>query len=134
MPAGFDLLFRDAARELEANDNRGDFIAVIGDPASSTAVASLERYADRIGLPFIPLVVPESLLDSPLIGDLKRSDHASFWDEGYPGMMITDTSEFRYGSYHCSDGPDVVANLDRDFSALVVAMTVAAAAESLGRP
>ena len=132
MPAGFELLFRDAARELEANESRGDFIAVIGDPASEATVASLERYADRLGLPFIPLVVPESLLESPLIGDLKRSDHASFWDEGYPGMMITDTSEFRYDDYHCRGGPDVVANLDRDFSALVVAMTVAAAAESLG--
>ena len=132
MPAGFELLFRDAARELERNESRGDFIAVIGDPASEPTVASLERYADRLGLPFIPLVIPESLLDSPLIGDLKRSDHASFWAEGYPGMMITDTSEFRYDDYHCRGGPDAVANLDRDFAALVVAMTVAAAAESLG--
>ncbi len=132
MPLGFDALFRRQAREVADNEYRGDFIAVVGDPASEAAVGSLERYADRLGLPFIPLVVPESLLDSPAIGDLRRSDHASFWAEGYPGMMITDTSEFRYDDYHCTDGPDVVENLDRDFAALVVSMTVAAAAESLG--
>lgn len=132
MPAGFDSLFRDAARELEANQSRGDFIAVIGDPDADPHVASLERFADRIGLPFIPIVVPAGLLSSPLVGDLRRSDHASFWDRGYPAMMITDTSEFRYANYHCFDGEDVVANLDRDFSAQVVRMTVGAAAEALG--
>lgn len=132
MPTGFDALFRDQAREVEANESRGDFIAVIGDPASDAFVATLETYADRFGLPFIPLVIPESLLGSPLIGDLRRSDHASFWDQGYPAMMITDTSEFRYAAYHCRTGEDVSSNLDRAFSSLVVSMTVAAAAESLG--
>lgn len=132
MPIGFDALFRRQAREVEDNEYRGDFIAVVGDPASEATVAILERHADRIGLPFIPLVVPESLLDSGAIADLRRSDHASFWDQGYPGMMLTDTSEFRYDDYHCTEGPDVVENLDQEFSTLVVSMTVAAAAESLG--
>lgn len=132
LPTGFESLFRDEAREVEANMYRGDFIAVIGDPASSATVGVLETYADRLGLPFVPLVVPESLLGSPLVGDLRRSDHASFWDEGYPAMMITDTSEFRYAAYHCTTGEDVSSNLDRTFSSLVASMTVAAAAETLG--
>ena len=28
------------------------------------------------------------------------SDHASFWEHGYPGVMITDTAPFRYPHYH----------------------------------
>ena len=35
------------------------------------------------------------------------SDHWSFWQEGYPGIMITDTALFRYPHYHlASDTAD----------------------------
>jgi len=35
------------------------------------------------------------------------SDHWSFWKEGYPAIMITDTAFFRYSHYHNStDTPD----------------------------
>ena len=132
LPTGFDLLFPAAGREWNANERRGDFIAAIGDEASSPVVAAMERYADRLGLPFIPIVVDSELIDSPALADLRRSDHASFWEQGYPGIMITDTSEFRYSQYHCVSGPDVVENLDTGFAAQVTRATVAAAAESLG--
>jgi len=132
LPGGFSALFRAQAAEVAANENRADFIAVIADPMSSTAATSLETYADRIGLPFVPILVPASLLDSPLIADLRRSDQASFWDRGYPGVFITDTSEFRYAAYHCRGGPDVVANLSQHFGTLVASMTVAGVAQALG--
>lgn len=131
LPTGFDIIFRQAAREWEANDRRADFVAVIADPASDGNVDALETYADRIGLPFIPLRVSATLLDSPATGDLRRSDHASFWAEGYPGMMITDTSEFRYDAYHCRSAEDAIANLDTEFSTQIIAITVAAAADAL---
>ena len=38
-----------------------------------------------------------------LPGDLKGvgwSDHWSFWQEGYSGIMVTDTAPFRYPHYH----------------------------------
>lgn len=132
VPAGLDVLFRDQTRELERNMNRGDFVAVIADPASMAQVDALERHADRIGLPFIPLVLPAELLGSILVADLRRSDHASFWDAGFPAMMLTDTSEFRYRQYHCTEGDDVVANLDGAFASAIVTITVAAAAETAG--
>jgi Zn-dependent M28 family amino/carboxypeptidase len=134
IPAGFDVLFRDAYREVERNEFRADFIAAVGDPTSETAVGALEHYADRIGLPFVALVVPESLLGSALLADLRRSDHASFWDTGVTAMMITDTSNFRYASYHCFDGDDVTANLDPVFASQVVRAAVGAVAETLGMP
>ena len=38
------------------------------------------------------------------------SDHWSFWKEGYPSLMVTDTAPFRYPHYHCAtDTPDKLA-------------------------
>jgi hypothetical protein len=46
------------------------------------------------------------------------SDHWSFWQHGYPAIMITDTAPFRYPHYHsATDTPD---KLDYDRFALVV--------------
>jgi hypothetical protein len=46
------------------------------------------------------------------------SDQWSFWQHGYPGIMITDTALFRYPHYHAAtDTPD---KLDYDRFALVV--------------
>ena len=132
LPAGINLVFPAAAREWEERERRGDFVAVIGNERAAEAMSSLERAADRMDFPLIPLRLSAALMSSPLVGDLRRSDHASFWDNGFPGIMLTDSSEFRYDRYHCRQGPDVPANLDRAFASQVVAITVAAAAESLG--
>src|SRR5690606_7004781 len=75
-PAGLELLFPDQVQEIEANESRGNFIAAIAEPGSTEVVASLERFADQLGLPFIGLVIPEPYLNSPAIRDLRRSDHA----------------------------------------------------------
>ena len=46
------------------------------------------------------------------------SDQWSFWRQGYPGIMVTDTAPFRYPYYHSSsDTPD---KLDYDRFTLVV--------------
>ena len=37
------------------------------------------------------------------------SDHWSFWQEGYPAVMVTDTAFFRNPHYHkTSDTPDTL--------------------------
>ncbi len=37
------------------------------------------------------------------------SDHWSFWQQGYPAFMVTDTAPFRYPYYHTvSDTPDKI--------------------------
>lgn len=131
-PDGFELLFRDAVAELEANDFRGDFIALSGDEMAGESIDALDRYGDRIGMPAIPIEVADVLKDNPSLSDLRRSDHAPFWLADIPAIMITDTSEFRYGAYHCRDGDDVVENLDTERASQVTALTVAAAAEALG--
>ena len=47
------------------------------------------------------------------------SDQWSFWQHGYPGIMVTDTAPFRSPYYHeASDTPD---KLDYDSTTRVVA-------------
>lgn len=47
------------------------------------------------------------------------SDHWSFWQEGYPGVMATDTAPFRYNHYH--EVTDTPEKLDYRRMARVVA-------------
>jgi hypothetical protein len=47
------------------------------------------------------------------------SDHWAFWQEGYPGVMVTDTAVFRYPYYH--DPEDTPDKLDFTRIARVVA-------------
>jgi Zn-dependent M28 family amino/carboxypeptidase len=133
MPAGLELLFADQAAEVEANEYRGDFIALIYDTShSGQAVADMLEMADDVGLSAIELGLSDALKNSNLVADLRRSDHAPFWEVDLPSIMITDTSEFRYPQYHCRDGDDVIDNLDPAFSAQVIQATVGSAALAAG--
>jgi hypothetical protein len=38
------------------------------------------------------------------------SDHWSFWQQGYPAVMVTDTAPFRYAHYH--EPSDTVDQVD----------------------
>ncbi|MFH2006564.1 MAG: M28 family peptidase [bacterium] len=133
LPSGLELLFWDEVEELADNEYRGDFIALIHDSdRSQQAVDDLVAMAALIGLRTVALGLDDTLKGSSYTSDLRRSDHASFWELDLPGIMISDTSEFRYPQYHCYDGDDVVANLTPFFATQVVQITVGAAARALG--
>lgn len=121
MPPGFGLLFPGVVRRMKRREMRGDFIAAVGDHRSGALLASLERAAGLIDLPFVPLPVkgPARLIDH-----FFRSDHAPFWRHGYPAVMITDTAEFRGGHYHRAS--DTIETIDFDFAADVTRATVIA--------
>jgi Zn-dependent M28 family amino/carboxypeptidase len=73
----------------------GNFIAVVGNLASLRDVWHWKR-----ALTFTPcewLVVPQN---GKLVSATRLSDHASFWDEGYKALMITDTAFLRNPHYH----------------------------------
>ncbi len=43
------------------------------------------------------------------IAEIRFSDNSSFWDQGYPALMLTDTSFLRNPHYHlASDIPDTL--------------------------
>jgi hypothetical protein len=82
----------------------GDFIGFVGNLASRRmvrrVVAAFRRHA---AFPSEGVAAPGWI---PGIG---WSDHWSFWQQGYPAVMVTDTALFRYGPYHTSeDTPDKV--------------------------
>ena len=131
LPPGLDLLFPDQTAMLEANEFRGDFIAIVADEASRSLNDAFERYADSVELPWIELELPDAFLNNPAASDLQRSDHAAFWQVGYPGIMLTDSANFRNLHYHCSGGPDTADRLDTDFAVKIIKSVVGATATEL---
>jgi Zn-dependent M28 family amino/carboxypeptidase len=88
----------------------GNFLALVADRGSRPLLAALES-AFRSGcqLPTSSIAVP---FGGHILPETRLSDHASFWDQGYPAVMLTDTAFLRNPHYH---GPgDVMANLDFD--------------------
>ncbi|MDZ4734587.1 MAG: M28 family peptidase [Nitrospirota bacterium] len=86
--------------------NTGNFIAFIGDtesmPLVREVVGSFRRHA---AFPSEGGAVPDR------VEGAGWSDHWSFWQCGYPGVMVTDTAPFRYPHYHRpTDTPDKVNN------------------------
>jgi Iap family predicted aminopeptidase len=91
----------------------GNFIGFVGNVGSRAllrrAVALFRKHAK---------IPSEGAALPAFIPGVSWSDQWSFWQHGYPGIMITDTAPFRYPYYHlASDTPD---KLDYDRFALVV--------------
>jgi Zn-dependent M28 family amino/carboxypeptidase len=95
--------------------DRGDFIGVIGNWKSASLLHRFARQMRQVqGLPVETLSVPGN---GGLIPAVRLSDHAPFWDAGYPALMVTDTSFFRNPNYHGST--DALETLNLDFMAKV---------------
>ncbi len=94
-------------RQLLGLPDVGNFIGIIGDGKSRRLLEEIEEaFQKNRALPFHSLAVP--LKGYPLPGS-RLSDNASFWDEGYPAVMITDTAYYRNPNYHGSgDTPDTL--------------------------
>ena len=95
--------------------DRGDFIGVIANWNSALLLRRFARQMRQVrGLPVETLSVPGN---GGLIPAVRLSDHAPFWDAGYPALMVTDTSFFRNPHYHSST--DTLETLNLDFMAKV---------------
>jgi hypothetical protein len=104
---------------------RGDFIGVVGTFADAPLVRRV-REAMRAASP-----LPVRSIDAPrLIPGIDFSDHASYWDQDYPAVMITDSAFYRNARYHHSD--DTADTLDYHRLAEVV-RGAACAVEELAR-
>ncbi|KAA1242139.1 M28 family peptidase [Aquimarina sp. RZ0] len=123
---GFEILFPEAIQEMEDDDYRGNFIFGIGNTASnpllSSYVSASKKYVPELRL--ITLSLPGAGEIAP---DLRRSDHASFWDGGIPALFIVDGGDFRNPNYHAPG--DDISTLNFEFMKNVVKATLATVAE-----
>jgi Zn-dependent M28 family amino/carboxypeptidase len=98
----------------------GNFLAVVGNQASASFTATMVQ-AMRPCVPVVPLVVPGNGESLP---DTRRSDHTSFWEQGFPAVMLTDTANFRNPHYHRPT--DTLETLNIEFLASVADAVTAA--------
>ena len=106
----------------------GNFLAVIGNERSHILTGSVAK-AMQSHLPIVPLIVPGNGEQLP---DTRRSDHTSFWEQGFPAVMLTDTANFRNPHYHRPT--DTLDTLNLDFIASVAEGLMAAVIELAIRP
>lgn len=94
----------------------GDFIGIVGNRRSRSLTRTLAHgFRRNPELPVETLTVP---LKGGLLPEVRLSDHSSFWDAGWPAVMVTDTAFFRNPHYHTP--ADRVETLDFGFMARLV--------------
>jgi Zn-dependent M28 family amino/carboxypeptidase len=83
---------------------RGDFLAAVGNLRSGKLLWNFRRGFKRaVQFPLFSICLPEA------IHEIRLSDNSSFWDQGYPALMLTDTSFLRNPHYHLSsDTPETL--------------------------
>jgi Zn-dependent M28 family amino/carboxypeptidase len=102
-PAGFGLLY----------PSKGNFISFIGNISSrGTVRQAVQAFRKNAKFPSEGAAVPASIVG------VGWSDHWSFWQAGYPSIMVTDTAPFRNKNYHLPG--DQADTLDYDRMARVV--------------
>ncbi len=94
----------------------GDFIGVVGNRKAEGIMAAFTEEAASLatGLNVVTYTFP---LRGFLLPETRSSDHAPFWDAGYPAVMITDTAMFRNPNYHTPH--DMSESLSPEFMARV---------------
>lgn len=101
--------------------DRGDFLAIIGDKNSKELVKHYEKASQEVGLKSFSYIAP---FKGHLLPETRFSDHAPFWDAGFPALMLTDTAMFRNPYYHTAE--DTSDKLDPEFMVLVAEATIRA--------
>jgi Zn-dependent M28 family amino/carboxypeptidase len=86
---------------------KGDFLGMVGRPEDGKLLTDAKKtLQNTTTLRIESIALPKEMKD------LSRSDHAPFWQEGYPALFFTDTAEFRNKNYH--EATDTWDTLDYD--------------------
>lgn len=105
--------------------SRGNFLAAVGNLRSWKLCWQFRRgFKKATRFPLFSVVLPEG------IPEIHLSDHRGFWIEGFPALMLTDTSFLRNPHYHLST--DTADTLDYQRMAEVT-VGVASALQKLAR-
>jgi hypothetical protein len=102
-PQPFNLLY----------PSTGNFIGFVGNVNSRDLVHRvMETFRREEQFPSEGGALPEA------IAGVGFSDHWSFWQAGYPAIMVTDTAMYRYPHYHAAE--DTIDKVDFERMARVV--------------
>jgi hypothetical protein len=94
----------------------GNFIGIVGNFGSRGFTRALTAaFEKNKRLPVVNLTVPFS---GWILPSVRLSDHASFWDQGYKAVMVTDSAFYRNPHYHLLS--DTMDKLDYPFMAELV--------------
>ncbi len=89
--------------KTELGSTVGNFIGIMGEKNSKPQLDKFMKYCEDpdSDIPYFGLYIPYEfdVIYNNLI-DTLRSDHAPFWEEGIPGIFISDTANFRSPYYH----------------------------------
>lgn len=116
--------------KVKARKRIGDYISVVSDKNSKKLGKLFCKNCkiEDIKLPYLWARIPlrfEKI--AKWLVDTLRSDHAPFWRENIPALMITDTANFRYPYYHTE--ADTIDKLDFDFIGKVTQAIIATVLE-----
>lgn len=129
IPEGFEKVFPEQALAMLDNEYRGDFLTVVADRKSMTWAKLVVDHGGRFDLGVHILRVTERIRAHQK--HMHRSDHVSFWGEGVPAMLLTDTGPYRNPYIGCQRGIDGPEKLSYDFVEQVTKAGVGAIAEAL---
>ncbi len=91
----------------------GNFIGFVSNVSSRKVLhKAIASFRANCKFPSQGGAIPE------IIPGINWSDHWSFWRQGYPAIMVTDTAIFRYPYYH--QGEDTPEKIDYERLAMVV--------------
>jgi Zn-dependent M28 family amino/carboxypeptidase len=101
----------------------GNFLAAAADWKSGGLLRAFTRAA-RDAVPDLELVTVQVPFRGWLVPQTRLSDNRSFWDAGYPALMLTDTAFLRNPHYH--EPTDRMETLDFEYMARVTDAVIAA--------
>lgn len=125
LPTGFNVLFPDVYNAIIADSSRGNFIVVCGNANSNSLINDYMKAASTY-VPKLKALSVEVPSNGQIAPDLRRSDHASFWDNNNKALMMTDGSNFRNKNYHKPS--DTIGSINLSFMTNVTKATIATAA------
>lgn len=86
------------------------YLAMVADPSS----APLARAFGAAAYTYVPeFAAASAIIPTSVLPDIFRSDHASFVRNGYQGLLLSDTANFRNPNYHTVN--DALDTIDWDF-------------------
>jgi Peptidase family M28 len=129
IPEGFEQLFPDQALAMLDHDYRADFLTVVADRRTMDFARSVVEHGGRFDLGVHILRLTDRIKFKQQ--DLHRSDHVSFWNEGLPAILLTDTGPFRNPRIGCKRGTDGPDSLDYEFASRVTRAGIGAVADAL---